>query len=82
MLRKVQLFIGTPGPQTSSTTPPGIQDGRFNVDFQLLKSVIKDFYDNFAIPADSIARTVAFAIEQPEDVDVNEIVIRPTAQEF
>jgi len=35
-----------------------------------------------AIPADSFARTVAFAISQPEDVDINEILFRPTAQEF
>jgi NADP-dependent 3-hydroxy acid dehydrogenase YdfG len=32
------------------------------------------------IPADAIARAIAFAIEQPEDVDVNEIVVRPVAQ--
>jgi NADP-dependent 3-hydroxy acid dehydrogenase YdfG len=30
--------------------------------------------------ADAIARTIAFAIEQPADVDVNEIVVRPIAQ--
>ncbi|NJL20596.1 MAG: SDR family oxidoreductase [Leptolyngbyaceae cyanobacterium SM1_3_5] len=32
------------------------------------------------IPADAIARAIAFAIEQPADVDVNEIVVRPIAQ--
>lgn len=36
--------------------------------------------DAIAIPPDSIARAVAFAIEQPADVDVNEIVVRPAAQ--
>ncbi|HEY3751543.1 MAG TPA: SDR family oxidoreductase [Pseudonocardiaceae bacterium] len=36
--------------------------------------------DTFAISPDAIARAIAFAIEQPPDVDVNEIVIRPTAQ--
>jgi NADP-dependent 3-hydroxy acid dehydrogenase YdfG len=36
--------------------------------------------DKFAIPPDAIGRAIAFAIEQPADVDVNEIVIRPTAQ--
>lgn len=41
---------------------------------------IKDFYDQYAIPADSFARTVAFAISQPEDVDINEILFRPTKQ--
>jgi NADP-dependent 3-hydroxy acid dehydrogenase YdfG len=35
-----------------------------------------------AIPAETFARTVAFAISQPEDVDVNEIVFRPARQEF
>jgi NADP-dependent 3-hydroxy acid dehydrogenase YdfG len=40
------------------------------------------FYEDFAIPADSFARAVAFAIEQPEDVDINEILYRPTRQEM
>ena len=42
---------------------------------------VREFYKT-AIPSDSIARTIAFAIEQPADVDVNEIVIRPTVQDF
>jgi len=33
-----------------------------------------------AIPADSFARAVAFAMSQPEEVDVNEILFRPTSQ--
>jgi NADP-dependent 3-hydroxy acid dehydrogenase YdfG len=37
-------------------------------------------YRAAAIPPDAIARAVAFALEQPADVDVNEIVVRPTAQ--
>lgn len=41
---------------------------------------IKDFVAEIAIPADSFARMVSFAIAQPEDVDVNEILFRPTAQ--
>jgi NADP-dependent 3-hydroxy acid dehydrogenase YdfG len=36
--------------------------------------------DQIAISPDAIARAIAFAIEEPPDVDVNEIVIRPTAQ--
>ncbi len=35
-----------------------------------------------AIPVDSFARAVVFAMSQPEDVDVNEILFRPTSQEF
>jgi NADP-dependent 3-hydroxy acid dehydrogenase YdfG len=37
-------------------------------------------YRKLAIPADAIARAIAFAIAQPPDVDVNEIVVRPTSQ--
>ncbi|MEJ2686961.1 MAG: SDR family oxidoreductase [Gammaproteobacteria bacterium] len=36
--------------------------------------------DEIAVPAESFARMVAFAISQPEEVDVNEILFRPTAQ--
>ncbi|SEN57174.1 hypothetical protein SAMN05428959_102443 [Duganella sp. CF517] len=42
---------------------------------------VMDFYKQ-AIPAASVARAVAFAIEQPADVDINEIVLRPTRQVF
>jgi NADP-dependent 3-hydroxy acid dehydrogenase YdfG len=35
-----------------------------------------------AIDADAIARAITFAIEQPADVDVNEMIIRPTKQEL
>ena len=35
-----------------------------------------------AIPADSFARAVAYAMSQPADVDINEILFRPTLQEF
>lgn len=43
---------------------------------------ISQFYDSVAIPADSFARCVVFAMSQPDDVDVNEILFRPTAQEL
>ncbi|MEU8822453.1 SDR family oxidoreductase [Streptomyces sp. NPDC048636] len=36
--------------------------------------------DRIAIPPEAIARAIAYAIEQPAAVDVNEIVVRPTAQ--
>ena len=43
---------------------------------------LRKFYEAFAIPADGFARAVAFAMGQPEDVDVNEILFRPTRQEL
>ncbi|GAA1097592.1 MULTISPECIES: SDR family oxidoreductase [Streptomyces violaceusniger group] len=44
------------------------------------RSGIQAGMDKIAISPDAIARAIAFAIEQPADVDVNEIVVRPTAQ--
>ena len=43
---------------------------------------IHKLYKEIAIPAESFARAVPFAMSQPEDVDVNEILFRPTQQEF
>jgi NADP-dependent 3-hydroxy acid dehydrogenase YdfG len=43
------------------------------------------FFDNppqmRALEAEDIARAVMYAVSQPPHVDVNEILIRPTAQE-
>ena len=43
---------------------------------------VRSTIGTLAIPADAFARMVAFAISQPEDVDVNEILFRPTRQEL
>ena len=45
-----------------------------------VKAQIAERMEKMAIPPAAIARAIAFAIEQPAEVDVNEIVIRPTAQ--
>jgi NADP-dependent 3-hydroxy acid dehydrogenase YdfG len=42
---------------------------------------MKQVYER-AIPASSFASTVAFAMSQPEDVDINEILFRPTSQAY
>ena len=41
---------------------------------------VNALYESVAVLADSFANMVAFATSQPEDVDVNEILYRPTAQ--
>jgi NADP-dependent 3-hydroxy acid dehydrogenase YdfG len=45
------------------------------------REYVRDLY-RIAIPVDSIARAIVYAIEQPAEVDINEIVVRPTAQAF
>ncbi|MET0402827.1 MAG: SDR family oxidoreductase [Cystobacter sp.] len=46
-----------------------------------IKAAIREKMEQMALSPDAIARAMAFAIEQPADVDVGEIVIRPTAQD-
>ena len=46
-----------------------------------MQDSIVDRMNQIAIPPEAIARAVAFAIEQPDTVDVGDIVIRPTAQD-
>lgn len=36
-------------------------------------------YRKIAISAEAIARSILFAISQPDDVDISEIIVRPTA---
>ncbi|WP_178019666.1 SDR family oxidoreductase [uncultured Paenibacillus sp.] len=45
-----------------------------------LKKQMGEMLRSLSIPADRIAQAIAYAIDQPADTSVNEIVIRPTAQ--
>jgi NADP-dependent 3-hydroxy acid dehydrogenase YdfG len=67
----------------TTTIEPGAVDSELKLGSSHAQSAqfVKEFYKQ-AIPADSVARAIAYAIEQPAAVDINEIVLRPTAQEF
>jgi NADP-dependent 3-hydroxy acid dehydrogenase YdfG len=45
-----------------------------------LRESIRRFYE-IALPASAVAEAIHYAIAQPATVDINEIIIRPTAQE-
>ncbi|MGW8783207.1 SDR family oxidoreductase [Streptomyces sp. NPDC055796] len=46
-----------------------------------MRDQVRDRMDAIAIPPDAIARAIAYAVEQPDNVDVGDIVVRPTAQD-
>lgn len=73
----------TGGAIRTTVISPGAVDSELKLGSSHAESakVVGDFYQQ-AIPADSVARAIAYAIEQPADVDINEIVLRPTVQEF
>ena len=47
---------------------------------ETIQAQTKEFVSQIALPAETFARMVAFAINEPANVDVNEILFRPTAQ--
>lgn len=60
---------------------PGAVDSELKLGTSDRESVkfVEEFYQQ-AIPADSVACAIAYAIEQPAEVDINEIVLRPTQE--
>lgn len=69
--RNIRVALIAPG-GTESELAEGISDPE-------LKLAIEQFRKD-TIPAKAIAKAAAYAITQPSDVDVNEMVVRPTAQ--
>jgi NADP-dependent 3-hydroxy acid dehydrogenase YdfG len=45
-----------------------------------VKAQIVNAMEKMAISPDAIARAIVFAVDQPADIDVGEIIVRPTAQ--
>jgi NADP-dependent 3-hydroxy acid dehydrogenase YdfG len=71
------------GKVRTTVISPGAVDSELKYgssDAEARKS-LDEFY-KISLPADAIARAIAYAVEQPADVDVSEIAIRPTAQDF
>ena len=67
----------------TTTIEPGVVDSelKYGSSHEQSAKNLAAFYE-IAIPAESVARAIAYAIEQPNDVDINEIVLRPTLQDF
>lgn len=68
----------------STILSPGAVDTELPASTQApgMAQAMQAFYEHNAIPASSFARCVLFAMSQPEEVDINEILFRPTRQEF
>ena len=72
--RDIRVTVVAPG-ATESELADGISDP------ELRRMAVEQFRVDL-IPAAAVARAIAYAVEQPADVDVNEIVVRPTAQVY
>ncbi len=62
---------------------PGVVESELadSISDDTARSAMQEFR-RIAITPDAIARAIAYAVEQPADVDVSEIVVRPTASPF
>ncbi|MFD7657954.1 SDR family oxidoreductase [Actinosynnema sp. NPDC059797] len=52
-----------------------------SIDDPAVRRTIRENMAEFAISPDAVARAVAFAVEQPDDVEIGDITIRPTVQD-
>ncbi len=62
---------------------PGVTESELadSISDEAAKKGMQEFR-KISIPASSIARSILFAIEQPDDVDISEIIVRPTASPY
>ncbi|WP_172250990.1 SDR family oxidoreductase [Saccharibacillus deserti] len=71
------------GPDVRVTViSPGITDTDFAAGIidPKIKRCLEEIRDQMAMPPEAVARAIVFAIEQPAEVNVGEIVISPSAQ--
>ncbi|MGG6297971.1 SDR family oxidoreductase [Leptolyngbya sp. AN02str] len=66
-----------------TTISPGVVETELGSDIteDSAQEALKEFR-KIALTPDAIARAVLYAISQPDDVDVNEMIVRPTASAF
>jgi NADP-dependent 3-hydroxy acid dehydrogenase YdfG len=67
--------------RTTAVSPGFVRtDLADSIDHPEVRAEIQRGMDEFAIAPEAVARAVAFAVEQPYDVEIGEIVLRPTVQ--
>ena len=72
----------TDGVVRTTSISPGFVDTQLDssIDDVAVRAQIRRSMDEFGLPPSAVARAIAFAIEQPDDVEIGDITIRPTVQ--
>jgi NADP-dependent 3-hydroxy acid dehydrogenase YdfG len=70
---RIRVTVVSPG-VTESELAETITDDTARAAMQAFRRI--------AIPGDAIARAIAYAIAQPDEVDVSELIVRPTASPY
>ncbi|OBG52757.1 SDR family oxidoreductase [Mycobacterium sp. E735] len=72
----------TDGVVRTTSISPGFVDTRLDdsIDDAAMRAQIRRNMTEFGLPPAAVARAIAFAIEQPHEVEIGDITIRPTVQ--
>jgi NADP-dependent 3-hydroxy acid dehydrogenase YdfG len=72
----------TDGVVRTTSVSPGFVDTQLDssIDDVTVREQIRRSMSDFGLPPAAVARAIAFAIEQPDDVEIGDITIRPTVQ--
>jgi len=72
----------TDGVLRTTSISPGFVDTELDssIDDAAARAQIRTDMSAFGLPPGAVARAIAFAIEQPDDVEIGDITIRPTVQ--
>lgn len=71
--KDIRVTVISPGPTDSELAATTVDEASRAALVEIRKDLV---------PADAIARAIVYAIEQPDGVDVNEVVVRPTATQW
>jgi NADP-dependent 3-hydroxy acid dehydrogenase YdfG len=72
----------TDGVVRTTSISPGFVDTQLDssIDDLAVREEIRRTMNDFGLPPDAVARAIVFAVEQPHDVEIGDITIRPTVQ--
>ena len=73
----------TDGVVRTTSISPGFVDTQLDssIDDEAVRARIRRRMNDFGLPPAAVARAIGFAIEQPDDVEIGDITIRPTIQD-
>ena len=72
----------TDGVVRTTSISPGFVDTQLDssIDDLAVREQIRRTMNDFGLPPAAVARAIVFAIERPHDVEIGDVIIRPTVQ--
>jgi NADP-dependent 3-hydroxy acid dehydrogenase YdfG len=76
------VYAATKNAVRTTSISPGFVDTQLDssIDNAAVREQVRRTMNDFGLRPSAVARAIAFAIEQPDDTEIGDITIRPTAQ--